>query len=121
MTGPALKRKALGLARRPYDVDLFADRANDGSFVYVARVQELPGCLAQGDTRHEALIELDSVLVECIESILEDGLDVPAPRILSEPAVQRAHGSATVNVTSAGRAKRPGRKVASAVSATAPR
>ena len=79
MTTNALRRKAIALARRPYTVKLYPDQANDGSVLYVAEVRELPGCLAQGETRREAIRELDSVLIDYIQSILEDGLDVPPP------------------------------------------
>jgi predicted RNase H-like HicB family nuclease len=84
MTSTELKLRAAKLADRPYAVKLTLERLRDGSVVYVASVRELMGCLAQGATRKEAIAELDEVLTEYIESILEDGLEVP------EPAITRA-------------------------------
>ncbi|GEM_PF-2860165 len=81
MTASELKLRAAKLADRPYAVDLAVERLNDGSVVYVATVRELLGCIAQGKTRKEAISELDEVLTEYIETVLEDGLEVPEPAI----------------------------------------
>jgi predicted RNase H-like HicB family nuclease len=40
---------------------------------------ELEGCIAQGETPEEAKRNLDILRVEWIESLLEDGLEVPEP------------------------------------------
>lgn len=49
----------------------------DGGFV--AKISDLPGCIAQGDSAEEALAALDEVRGLWIESALEHGDVIPAP------------------------------------------
>lgn len=46
---------------------------------YVAKIAELPGCIAQGDTAEEALSSLEEVKSLWIESAQEHGDEIPAP------------------------------------------
>lgn len=47
---------------------------------FVAEVPELPGCAADGQTRHEALANADIVAREWIETARELGREIPEPR-----------------------------------------
>jgi antitoxin HicB len=59
----------------PYTVLLRRD--NEGDFV--AKIDELPGCVAHGKTREEALVNLDEAKVLWVEDCLENGDPVPLP------------------------------------------
>jgi antitoxin HicB len=64
----------------PYTVVLRKDE--DGDFV--GRVDELPGCIAHGPTRGEALELLEEVQREWIADALERGHQVPEPALTDE-------------------------------------
>jgi predicted RNase H-like HicB family nuclease len=61
--------------RRPYTKTLRADDEGD----VVARVLELPGCIAHGATEAEALENLEEVQRAWLELRLEHGLEIPLP------------------------------------------
>ena len=46
---------------------------------YAAYVPDLPGCVATGGTRDEAIREIGTAIVLHIESLREHGEPVPAP------------------------------------------
>lgn len=50
----------------------------DGSPCYEAKHPDLPGCMGQGDSISEAIEDLHHARYLYIESLLEDGLPVPA-------------------------------------------
>ena len=52
--------------------------AEDDSFV--ALVPELPGCLAHGATRQDALRNAEEAIRFWLKTAHEDGLDIPQPR-----------------------------------------
>ena len=55
-------------------------REDDGAESYfMAEIKELPGCLADGDTRSEALFNLKDAFDSYIEVSLEVGRDIPEP------------------------------------------
>jgi predicted RNase H-like HicB family nuclease len=60
-----------------YEVVLYWSRA-DGAFI--AEVPELPGCAADGATKREALVAVERVIREWIETARELGRPVPKPR-----------------------------------------
>lgn len=68
-------------ASRDYDVETFHDTLTNGDLVILARHPELPGCMAHGVTLEEALTNLREARTEYIYSLLEDGEDVPYPRV----------------------------------------
>ena len=74
-----LREKAQQLASRPYVVAVRLEETTDNEPTYVARSPELEGCIAQGETVEEAVKNLQEARVDYIESLLEDGLPVPAP------------------------------------------
>ena len=47
---------------------------------YIAEVPELPGCMADGSTYHEALQNAERVIDEWIETAKSIGRSIPAPR-----------------------------------------
>ena len=65
----------------PYTEVVTRDQTTDGRPCYVASHPELPGCMSQGDTIAEALLNLEDARRMYIESLLEDGLPVPLPRL----------------------------------------
>lgn len=47
---------------------------------YIVEVPELPGCMADGKTRNEAIKNAEVVIREWIEVALEDGRAIPQPK-----------------------------------------
>jgi predicted RNase H-like HicB family nuclease len=50
--------------------------------IYVASVPELSGCMAHGNTKEQALREIETAKELWIETALEDGQPVPEPDLL---------------------------------------
>ena len=61
----------------PYTVSLRRDEDGD----VVAKVQELPGCVAHGRDEREALDSLKEIQRAWLEDCIESGQGVPAPEI----------------------------------------
>lgn len=61
--------------KAPYARVLLPER--DGG--YVAEILEFPGCIAQGDTAEEALMNLEGAAVGWIDAALEQGQQIPEP------------------------------------------
>jgi len=55
--------------------------------IFVASIPELPGCMAYGETKEEALKEIDMAKELWIETALEDGQAVPEPNLFNNVAV----------------------------------
>ena len=77
------REEAVKLAERPYFEKIVLDETTDGEPIFVAYSPELEGCIAQGDTVEEARKNLSEARVDCIQSLLEDGLPVPDPADIS--------------------------------------
>jgi len=60
-----------------YEIIIFW-REEDGAFI--AEVPELPGCMADGKSYHEALSNAEQIIQEWIETANEIGRPVPQPR-----------------------------------------
>jgi len=60
----------------PYAIELRHD-AGEGWFV---RVQELPGCISQGDSAEEAVAMIHEAMLLWLEVALEAGDAIPEPR-----------------------------------------
>jgi predicted RNase H-like HicB family nuclease len=71
--------QATEIAARPYSIDILEDQTTSGRPIFVARIFELEGCIAQGYTIQEALRSLREAAIDYISSLLEDGLPVPPP------------------------------------------
>lgn len=72
-----LKNQIDYYANLPYT--LVIERRDDQSNYYIARFVELPDLFMVGDTREEAIAELESVKREWIETYLELGNKMPEP------------------------------------------
>ena len=53
---------------------------------FIARVPELPGCMADGETYEEAVTAVQIVIAEWIETARELGREVPPPRSIAAKA-----------------------------------
>lgn len=75
----SIENKARKMAQRHYVSLAFRDQTTDGEPIYVALHPELNGCIAQGETMHEALENLNEMRVDYIQHLLEYNLPVPEP------------------------------------------
>ena len=53
---------------------------SDETQAFIAEVPELPGCAADGATYHEALVNLEVIIQEWIETAKELGRPIPEPK-----------------------------------------
>lgn len=53
---------------------------SDDDNAYIAEVPELPGCMADGQTYHEAVSNAELIINEWIETAKESGRPIPEPR-----------------------------------------
>jgi predicted RNase H-like HicB family nuclease len=53
---------------------------SDEDSAFVAEVPELPGCMADGKTYHEALSNAEQIIQEWIETAHELGQPIPQPK-----------------------------------------
>lgn len=47
---------------------------------YIAEVPELPGCMADGETRMEVLNNVETIISEWLETANLEGRDIPVPK-----------------------------------------
>lgn len=74
---------AKNMSTRPYHVMAAKSETTDGQPIFNASTLEITGCIGQGDSPEQALKDLRYALVDYIESLLEDGLEIPEPIHLS--------------------------------------
>jgi predicted RNase H-like HicB family nuclease len=60
-----------------YEIILYWSQQDEA---FVAEVPELPGCAADGSTRQEALANVETVIVDWIETARELGRPIPEPK-----------------------------------------
>lgn len=53
---------------------------SDDDQAFIAEVPELPGCMADGKTRQEAIENAERIIKEWVEIALEDGEEIPEPK-----------------------------------------
>ena len=53
---------------------------SDEDGMFIAEVPELPGCMADGETRMEALSNAEQIINEWIEPAKEMGRPIPTPK-----------------------------------------
>jgi len=63
----------------PYHVSLVFDRDEDGNEGWVAEVEELPGCVSQGETPDEAVARVRDAMLGWVSVALADGKPIPEP------------------------------------------
>ncbi len=47
---------------------------------YIAEVPELPGCMADGETRMEVLNNVENIISEWLETANLEGREIPVPK-----------------------------------------
>ena len=60
-----------------YEVILYWDKDDE---IFVVEVPELPGCIAHGKTKSEAIQSVEEAIRLWIKTANEDKLEIPAPR-----------------------------------------
>ncbi len=60
-----------------YEIIIYWSEEDDA---FIAEVPELPGCMADGPTYKEALINAETVIKEWIETAKELGRPIPQPK-----------------------------------------
>ena len=60
-----------------YEIILYWSKDDDA---FIAEVPELPGCMADGRTRKEALENAERIIDEWIEIAIEDKEMIPTPK-----------------------------------------
>jgi predicted RNase H-like HicB family nuclease len=70
----------------PYAVEVQEEETTDGGHCFVAFHPELPGCMAHGDSREEALENLREAKELYISALLDRDVEVPLPKALSHQA-----------------------------------
>lgn len=60
-----------------YEMIIYWSKIDD---CYLVEVPELPGCMADGKTRAEAIANAEIIIEEWLETAREDGRPIPEPR-----------------------------------------
>lgn len=60
-----------------YDILIYWSEADEA---YIAEMPELPGCMADGRTPHEALANLRQIALEWVETARSLGRPIPEPK-----------------------------------------
>lgn len=60
-----------------YEIILFWSKEDNA---FIADVPELPGCMADGETRMEALANAEIIINEWVETAQSIGRDIPEPK-----------------------------------------
>ncbi len=60
-----------------YELIIFWDETDQ---IFVVDVPELPGCMAHGRTKSEAIAHAEAAIDLWIETAKEDGVPIPEPR-----------------------------------------
>jgi len=76
-----IESKAIKLASQNYAIEILTDASQEEGQCYFALNPELTGCMAQGSTIEEAIKNLEDARFDYIVSLLQDGIDIPTPKI----------------------------------------
>lgn len=60
-----------------YEIIIYWSNEDDA---FIAEVPELPGCMADGQTRSEVLENIETVISEWIETAVGLGREIPTPK-----------------------------------------
>lgn len=80
-----MNRDVQDYLRLPYTTRVAPDQGTRGERLFLASVDELPGCQSHGETPEEALLNLRDAMELYIGSMLEDGVDPPEPKTRAVP------------------------------------
>ena len=75
------------LAERDYPIVVLSHQDDDWAG-FIAVAPDLPGCVAFGDTRDEAFVDLQAAIPEWIDEAVRLGREVPAPGCMGEQWVR---------------------------------
>lgn len=84
---PINRSKAEEKAKLSYTILVIPSETTDGKPSFVALNPELRGCMGQGQTEEEAIIDLDLARIDYIHSLLDDNLPVPPPQPFYPPTI----------------------------------
>ncbi|MBQ7573644.1 MAG: type II toxin-antitoxin system HicB family antitoxin [Clostridia bacterium] len=62
-----------------YNYEIILYWSNDDE-AFIAEVPELPGCMADGKTRKEAVENAEQIIQEWLETAKDEGRPIPTPR-----------------------------------------
>ncbi|OHB72416.1 MAG: hypothetical protein A2W17_08775 [Planctomycetes bacterium RBG_16_41_13] len=60
-----------------YEMIIYWDKADS---IYVVEVPELPGCMAHGKSKKEALENAENAVTLWLKTAQEDGIQIPEPK-----------------------------------------
>ena len=60
-----------------YEMIIYWDKADS---IYVVEVPELPGCMAHGKSKKEALENAENAVTLWLKTAKEDGIQIPKPK-----------------------------------------
>ena len=60
-----------------YELIIYWSKEDDS---FVVEIPELPGCMADGDTYEDAVVNAQQIIEEWIETAYATGRDIPKPR-----------------------------------------
>ena len=65
------------MSESQYEMIIYWDKADN---IYVADVPELPGCMAHGKSKKEALENAEKAVEFWLKTAKEDGIQIPEPK-----------------------------------------
>ena len=89
----------------PYTYTIVPD-PDDGGFAI--KVNELPGCMSQGDTLDEAMIRIREAMEGWLEVALEDSISIPEPGVEDFSGKFQVRVPKTIHAALAKRAEKEG-------------
>jgi len=75
-----IEKKVKEYMKLPYTIKLIPEY--DGT--WFVEIEELPGCMSEGDTPEEALIMIKDAMKGWLESCIERGIEIPLPKYAKE-------------------------------------
>lgn len=64
----------------PYVIEVIPEEAGG----YSVKIEELPGCISQGETIDEAINNIKEAQEGWLEVAIEEGLEIPLPKVMEE-------------------------------------
>ncbi len=91
--------KAEEIAAKNYFVVVNEEKDSKGQPIYLASIQEFYGCMAQGQTKEEALVNLKDASIDYIYSLLIDNINIPEPTrvVYMTSGTNSVHESTKIN------------------------